>query len=144
MTGVEDGVKELLFHGAYLGIKNCLGETAVERILPSTLEMFLDACVNGNSEEISSQNLAITFDYRILAPPQRSVTELGVVYSAASHSEHATQAVSLQPIGNLMLSINPESQSIGLLIYITTKAQRCRHIAIFRYTTHSLPKTGLF
>ena len=70
-SGVEQAVLQLLRHGTHLGVKNIFGETAVRRILPSTLESFLDSCVSLNDEQPSSRNFAITFHYSLLAPPYR-------------------------------------------------------------------------
>lgn len=67
---MEEAVLLLLRHGAHLGIKNNLGETAVKRILPSTLESFLDSCVHLQDEEVSSHDFSVTFDYAFLAPPR--------------------------------------------------------------------------
>ena len=63
---------QLLRHGSYLGLKNVIGETAVGRILPATLESYFDSCVQLNEQQRSSRDLAITFDYSFLAPPNRS------------------------------------------------------------------------
>jgi len=100
-TGVESAVVQLLRSGAHLGLKNHLEETAVKRILPSTLESFLDSCIRLSDEESSSQNFSITFDYSLLATPRPPPTtaqhlqpsETGVTFN--NHND-AVETVNLQ------------------------------------------------
>jgi hypothetical protein len=101
IIGVEDAVLQLLSNGANLGIKNHLGETAVKRIMPSTLETFLDSCIRStDGEDVSSQNFSITFDYSLLAPPrpiphppqQLQPSETGITFS--NHND-AVESISL-------------------------------------------------
>ncbi|XP_057381320.1 transient receptor potential cation channel protein painless-like [Daphnia carinata] len=101
LSGVEDAVLQLLSSGANLGIKNHLGETAVKRIMPSTLEFFLDSCIRAkDGEDVSSQNFSITFDYSLLAPPrpmphppqQLQPSETGITFT--NHND-AVETISL-------------------------------------------------
>lgn len=94
---------QLLRHGAHLGMKNHLDETAVKRILPSTLESFLDASVRVQDQEVSINNFNVTFDYSILAPPRWPAlppsrlqpSETGVAFHAQLNND-AVESVSLQ------------------------------------------------
>ncbi|XP_032796549.2 transient receptor potential channel pyrexia isoform X1 [Daphnia magna] len=101
LSGVEDAVLQLLSSGANLGIKNHLGETAVKRIMPSTLETFLDSCIQAkDGEDISSHNFSITFNYSLLAPPrpmphppqQLQPSETGITFT--NHND-AVETISL-------------------------------------------------
>ena len=62
---------QLLRHGSHLGLTNIFGETAVQNVLPSTLQQFFDSCVLINGEQEASRDLAVTFHYASLAPPNR-------------------------------------------------------------------------
>jgi len=94
--GVEEAIIQLLRSGAHIGLKNNLEETAVKRILPSTLESFLDSCVKvPDGEEMTAQNYSVTFDYSLLAPPMRSNDAIEGVVSYQNNHETAAESVNL-------------------------------------------------
>ncbi len=63
-------VRKLLDRGANIGIKNIWDELPISKILPSTLEDFLnETCVTSNGQPVTSQELMVTLDYSFLAPP---------------------------------------------------------------------------
>ena len=50
-------------------LSNSRGKTAVESILPDTLQEFLDEdCISGKGV-VTAEEFSITFDYGFLAPP---------------------------------------------------------------------------
>lgn len=88
----------LLRNGAYLGLKNHLDETAVKRIMPATLEAFLDSCLHvPDGEEVSSQNFSVTFDYSLLAPPRpdASVTTEATGATYVNNHDAAHESINL-------------------------------------------------
>ena len=117
-TGVEEAVVQLLSNGANLGMKNQLGETAVKRIMPSTLESFLDSCIRTkDGEDVSSQNYSITFDYSLLAPPrplllpaqQLQPSETGITFTM-NHNDAVVETISVHNTRGClmkMLFLNP-------------------------------------
>ena len=93
---MEEAIIQLLRSGAHIGLKNNLGETAVKRILPSTLESFLDSCVKvTDGEEMTAENFFVTFDYSLLAPPMRSTDAIESVVSYQNNHETAAESVNL-------------------------------------------------
>ena len=64
-------VLSLLKHGAYIGIRNVLGEPPLANMSPKMLETFLDSCLNTNNEFPREDTYEVTFSYKFLVPPPR-------------------------------------------------------------------------
>ncbi len=62
-------VRTLLELGANIGIKNLYDEVAVTYIAPETLESFLDEFCISSKNEVTNEDLEITYNYSFLAPP---------------------------------------------------------------------------
>merc|ERR1719228_2580000 len=63
----QQEVKELLDLGANIGVRNWRGEIPLDRILPKTLENFLDSCATHESHPMN-QDFKVEFNYSWLAP----------------------------------------------------------------------------
>lgn len=62
--------RKLLDRGANIGIKNLWEEVPISKIMPQTMEDFLDEhCLTSNGQPVTSEELELTFDYSFLAPP---------------------------------------------------------------------------
>ena len=59
---MEEKVMDLLRNGAHLDDK------AVQLILPSTIESFLDSCISESGGLDTAEDFSVTFDYSLLAP----------------------------------------------------------------------------
>jgi len=64
-------VLSLLKHGAYIGIRNVLGEPPLANMSPKMLETFLDGCLDRNHEFPREDTYEVTFSYKFLVPPPR-------------------------------------------------------------------------
>lgn len=64
-------VLRLLERGAYIGIKNVLGELPLANMSPKILETFLDDCLDTNGEFPREDTYEVTFSYKFLVPPPR-------------------------------------------------------------------------
>jgi len=64
----QEIIKLLLKHGANMGVKNMEEKPPVNKILPATLQEFLDDCIVSDGI-ITDDDLKVTFDYNFLAPP---------------------------------------------------------------------------
>ena len=63
-------VRKLLNRGANVGVKNIWDELPISKILPETMEEFLnEQCLKSNGQPVTSEDLEMTFDYSFLAPP---------------------------------------------------------------------------
>ena len=63
-------VRKLLERGANVGIKNVWDELPISKILPETMEDFLnEQCLRSNGHPVTSEDLEMIFDYSFLAPP---------------------------------------------------------------------------
>ena len=63
-------IRKLLDRGANIGIKNIWDELPIGKIMPETMENFLNEhCLTSNGHPVTSEDLEITFDYSFLAPP---------------------------------------------------------------------------
>lgn len=62
-------VRELLERGANIGVKNRWEETPIARILPETMEAFLDEFCLTSKNEVQHENFQLRFRYAFLAPP---------------------------------------------------------------------------
>lgn len=67
----SDAVLSLLKHGAYIGIRNVLGEPPLANMSPKMLETFLDGCLDTNGEFPREDTYEVTFSYKFLVPPPR-------------------------------------------------------------------------
>ena len=62
--------RKLLERGANIGIRNIWDELPISKIMPETMENFLDeVCIQSNGQPVTSEDLELTFDYSFLAPP---------------------------------------------------------------------------
>ena len=62
-------VRSLMEMGANIGLKNIWGETPIAKILPETMESYLDEyCLNAK-HDVTNEDFALTFNYSFLAPP---------------------------------------------------------------------------
>lgn len=69
MQADQEIIKEFLKRGANMGVKNFRDKTAVESILPDTLQEFLDDdCIEFDGI-ITDEDFRLTFKYDFLAPP---------------------------------------------------------------------------
>ena len=65
--------RKLLERGANIGVKNIWNELPISKLLPETMESFLDeVCLKSNGQPVTSEDLELTFDYSFLAPPLES------------------------------------------------------------------------
>lgn len=64
-------VLSLLKHGAYVGIRNVLGEPPLASMSPKMLETFLNGCLDTNGEFPREDTYEVTFSYKFLVPPPR-------------------------------------------------------------------------
>jgi len=62
-------VRILLERGANIGIKNQWGEIPINKILPSTMESFLDEFCLESKNDVNHEEFEVTFKYNFLAPP---------------------------------------------------------------------------
>jgi len=62
-------VRILLERGANIGIKNQWGEIPINKILPSTMESFLDEFCLQSKNDVNHEEFEVTFKYNFLAPP---------------------------------------------------------------------------
>ena len=65
----QAAVRLLLERGANIGLKNKMDETPIERILPDTMEDFLDNFCLTSKNEIHQKDFQLNFKYHFLAPP---------------------------------------------------------------------------
>ncbi|KAG8222678.1 hypothetical protein J437_LFUL015875 [Ladona fulva] len=65
----EKIVSALLRAGAYVGIRNNMGEPGISRVTPSLLEDYLDECIGTNDEPPCEESYVLTFNYSMLIPP---------------------------------------------------------------------------
>lgn len=68
--GDRDVILLLLRQGAYVGIRNTLGEPALADVNPRIMEMYLDECLTTNDKLPREDNYEIIFRYNFLAPPK--------------------------------------------------------------------------
>lgn len=64
-------VLSLLKHGAYIGIRNVLGDPPLASMSPKMLETFLNGCLDTNGEFPREDTYEVTFSYNFLVPPPR-------------------------------------------------------------------------
>ena len=64
-------VLSLLKHGAYIGIRNVLGEPPLASMSPKVLETFLNGCLDTNDEFPREDTYEVQFSYKFLVPPPR-------------------------------------------------------------------------
>merc|ERR1719187_2525223 len=62
-------VLQLLNLGANIGVANLRGDIPLSRILPATLETFLDEGRTSHSGHPMNEDFSVEFDYSFLAPP---------------------------------------------------------------------------
>ena len=78
---------DLLRNGAHLDDK------AVQLILPSTIESFLDSCISESGGLDTAEDFSVTFDYSLLAP---QVQHLPTTSKTIHHSHRSHRAVQVE------------------------------------------------
>ena len=63
----QEDVTALLNLGANIGVRNLRGDIPLNRILPDTLESFLDSCARHESHPMN-EDFKVEFNYSWLAP----------------------------------------------------------------------------
>ena len=63
-------VRRLLEAGANIGMKNHFDEVPISKILPDTMEGFLDEFCLEAERDVHHEDFEITFNYSFLAPPK--------------------------------------------------------------------------
>ena len=69
----EATIRKLLERGANIGIKNQWGEVPINKILPSTMEAFLDEFCLQSNQDVNHADFELTFKYSFLAPAIESL-----------------------------------------------------------------------
>lgn len=65
----QDVVRQLLERGANIGIKNRWGEVPINKILPDTMEDFLNQFCLQSAKDVNHEDFQLSFRYQFLAPP---------------------------------------------------------------------------
>eukprot|EP00095_Tigriopus_kingsejongensis_P004014 snap_masked-scaffold5_size1054832-processed-gene-0.1 protein:Tk04014 transcript:snap_masked-scaffold5_size1054832-processed-gene-0.1-mRNA-1 annotation:"transient receptor potential cation channel protein painless" len=65
-------VRSLLDLGANIGMTNHWNETPVTKILPQTLEAYLDDCIEAEGD-VNHEKFEVTYNYSFLAPPKEDL-----------------------------------------------------------------------
>ena len=66
----QETVRKLLEAGANIGMKNHFDEVPISKILPDTMEDFLDEFCLEATRDVHHEDFEITFNYSFLAPPR--------------------------------------------------------------------------
>ena len=80
--GREEAIKQLLHNGAHLD------ERAVQLILPSTLESFLDSCIRESAGVDTAEDFSVTFDYSFLNLQQKQQPECAILRHLCLSAKH--------------------------------------------------------
>jgi len=67
----SSAVRSLLKYGAYIGIRNVLGEPPLANMSPKVLEAFLNDCLDTKGKFPREDMYEVTFSYKFLVPPPR-------------------------------------------------------------------------
>ena len=67
---LKETVRKLLEAGANIGMKNHFDEVPISKILPDTMEEFLDEFCLDATRDVHHEDFEITFNYSFLAPPR--------------------------------------------------------------------------
>lgn len=108
ISGEEHYVLSLLRKGVYVGGRNVFGDLPLANIASTTLERFLDECVNSNDEFPRDDKFEITFNYSFLVPPPPPIS------SDQNHLDATSDQESSMIFDNRD-HVNPEPESNPLL-----------------------------
>ena len=66
----QETVRKLLEAGGNIGMRNHFDEVPISKILPDTMEDFLDEFCLDATRDVHHEDFEITFNYSFLAPPR--------------------------------------------------------------------------
>ncbi|XP_034482998.1 transient receptor potential cation channel protein painless-like [Drosophila innubila] len=113
----EFGVRELLKHDAYLGMKSYFNELAIDDIDPVLLEEHFDDCITSEGSSRADKNFKIILNYKTLKLPSNiNSSEMEPICTMAKSK--ALRHLLKHPLITTLITL--KWQSISLLFYLYT------------------------
>eukprot|EP00092_Neocalanus_flemingeri_P007937 GFUD01008564.1.p1 GENE.GFUD01008564.1~~GFUD01008564.1.p1 ORF type:complete len:1055 (-),score=196.84 GFUD01008564.1:189-3353(-) len=137
-------VRILLERGANIGIKNQWGEIPINKILPSTMESFLDEFCLQSKNDVNHEEFEVTFKYNFLAPPIEILpSEVQGPYSDEEETEkisekHARKKFALPETESLWYMGQSKEHRYLLRHPVITSFLWCKWTRIRRYVNRNM------